>query len=55
MENPVSEADSSLTVAAIPSKGFRRASLSTDTKLDAGDNARKPLKPLLGIGVVMWR
>ena len=32
--------------------GNRRATLSTDTKLDAGDNARKPLKPLLGIAVV---
>ena len=34
----------------MPNKGFWRALLSADTKLDAGDNARKPLKPLLGIG-----
>jgi len=33
----------------MPSKGLRRATLSTDTKLDAGDAARKPLKPLLGM------
>jgi len=44
-----------LTVAAMPSKGLRRTSLSTDTKLDADDNARKPLKPLLGIGAVSKR
>lgn len=36
----------------MPSKGLRRASLSTDTKFDAGEDARKPLKPLLGIAVV---
>jgi len=36
----------------MPSKGLRRAALSTDTKLDAGNNARKPLNPLLGIAVV---
>ena len=36
----------------MPSKGLRRATLSTDTKLDAGDNARKPMKPLLGIADV---
>ncbi len=36
----------------MPSKGLRRVTLSTDTKIDAGDNARKPLKPLLGIGDV---
>ncbi len=39
----------------MPSKGLQRASLSTDTKIDAGDNARKPLKPLLGIGAVVHR
>jgi len=43
----------SLTFAAMPSKGLRRATLSTDTKLDAGDAARKPLNPLLGIAVVV--
>ena len=40
------------TVAAMPSKGFRRVTLSTDTKLNASDTARKPLNPLLGIAVV---
>jgi hypothetical protein len=39
----------------MPSKGLRRTSLSNDTKFDADDNARKPLKPLLGIGAVMCR
>jgi len=37
------------------SKGLRSASLSTDTKLDADDNDRKPLKPLLAIPRVVWR
>ena len=37
----------------MPSKGLRRTSLSTDTKFDADNNARKPLKPLLCIGAVM--
>jgi hypothetical protein len=41
-----------LTVAAMLCKGFRRTLLSTDTKLDAGEDARKLLKPLLGIAVV---
>jgi hypothetical protein len=36
----------------MPSKGLRSASLSTDTEIDADDNAQKPLKPLLGIGAV---
>jgi hypothetical protein len=40
---------SHITFAAMPSKGFRRASLSTDTKHDASDAARKTLKPLLGM------
>lgn len=34
---------------AMSSKGLLAATLSTDTKHDAGDNARKPLKPLLGM------
>jgi len=37
----------------MPSKGLRRTSLSTDTKFDTSDTAREPLKPLLGIAVVM--
>jgi hypothetical protein len=41
-----------LTVAAMPSKGLWRASLSTETKLDADEDVLKPLKPLLGIAVV---
>ena len=43
------------TVTAMPSKGLRRASLSTNTKIDAFNIAPKPLKPLLGIGVVSKR
>jgi len=34
------------------SKGLRSTNLSTDTKLDAGDEHRKPLKPLLAIACV---
>jgi hypothetical protein len=37
------------------SKGLRRTSLSANTKFDADDKARKPLKPLLGIGAVVQR
>jgi hypothetical protein len=36
----------------MPSKGLREQALSIDIKDDAGDNARKPLKPLLDIAVV---
>jgi len=38
-----------ITFAAMPSKGLRSETLSTYTKLNAGDNARKPLKSLLGM------
>lgn len=38
-----------LAVAAMPIKRMLRASLSTYVKLNAENNARRPLKPLLGI------
>lgn len=41
-----------LMAQAMPSKGFRITPLSTDTKPDTGEDARKPLKPLLGITVI---
>jgi hypothetical protein len=33
----------------MPGEGFWRATLSADTKPDAGDNAQKPLKSFFGI------
>lgn len=39
-------------VDAMASKGLRSTKLSTDTKLDAGEKLRKPLKPLLAIACV---
>lgn len=38
---------------AMASKGLRSTELSTDTKPDAGDELRKPLKPLLAIACVV--
>ena len=40
-------------VDAMASKGLRSTNLSTDTKIDAGDVLRKPLKPLLAIACVV--
>jgi hypothetical protein len=37
------------------SAGLRIATLSINTIIDAIENARKPLKPLLGIGIVIAR
>jgi hypothetical protein len=44
-----------VNVDAMASKGLRSTKLSTDTKLDAGDELRIPLKPLLAIACVVSR
>lgn len=41
-----------ITFYAMASKGLRSTNLSTDTKLDAGDELLIPLKPLLAIACV---
>jgi len=41
-----------LTLTLWPVKDFGDTNLSTDTKIDAGDELRIPLKPLLAIACV---
>ena len=44
------------TVYAMASKGLRTNHMSSYTEIEAGDELRKPLKPLLGIACVRcWR
>jgi len=43
------------TLTLWPVKDFGATNLSTETKLDACDELRKPLKPLLAIACVTMR